>query len=119
MAKINYHGRKFRGISNTPNGQVSGNTIFCYAQIGDKLEATYSGGSILEGHMIGHVHEDNSLEFVYHHIDDEGVLKSGHCKSTSEILNDGRIRLHETWVWTFGGEGKGNSVIEEIGSEGS
>ncbi len=113
MAKINYHGRKFRGISNSPNGQVSGNTIFNYSQIGDKLVATYSGGGILEGHMIGHVHEDNSLAFVYHHIDTDGVMKSGHCKSTPEILPDGRIRLQETWLWTFGGEGDGASVVEE------
>jgi hypothetical protein len=116
MAKINYHGRKFRGISNTPNGQVSGDTIFHYTQSGNKLIATYTGGSILDGHMIGHVHEDNSLEFVYHHIDDAGVLKSGRCKSTAEILNDGRIRLHESWEWTNGGDGKGSSVIEEIRS---
>jgi hypothetical protein len=119
MAKINYHGRKFRGISNTPNGQVSGDTVFSYQQHGKVLAATYAGGSILDGQMVGYVNEDNSLEFVYHHIDDAGVLKSGRCKSTAEILHDGRIRLHETWVWTFGGEGKGNSVIEEIGSEGS
>ncbi len=115
MAKINYHGRKFSGVSNTPNGQVSGDTIFSYFQYANKLIATYQGGSILDGHLVGHVAEDNSLAFVYHHVDVDGVLKSGHCHSKPEILEDGRIRLHETWVWSFGGDGEGSSIIEEIG----
>ena len=114
MAKINYHGRKFSGITNTPNGQVSGDTVFHYYQTGHTLIATYSGGSILDGHMTGLVHEDGSLDFVYHHMDADGLLKSGHCTSRPEMLHDGRIRLHEKWNWTFGGEGSGESIVEEF-----
>lgn len=112
--KINYHGRKFAGISNTPNGQVSGETVFAYSQHDNTLTATYSGGTIKEGHMTGLVHEDNSLHFAYHHIDTDGRLKSGFCHSTPELLPDGRIRLHEKWEWTYGGEGNGASVLEEV-----
>ncbi len=112
--KVIYHHRKFAGVTNTPNGQVSGDTIFKYSQHGSVLTADYSGGSILEGHMLGHVNEDNSLDFVYHHIDQEHQLKGGYCHSIPEILPDGRIRLHETWEWTHGGEGKGKSIVEEI-----
>ncbi len=111
--KINYHGRTFAGVSNTPNGQVSGQTIFAYSQDGEMLSATYSGGSIKNGHMTGLVHEDSSLYFAYHHLDTDGRLKSGYCHSTPEVLPDGRIRLHEQWEWTHGGEGKGESVVEE------
>jgi hypothetical protein len=112
--KINYHNRKFAGITNSPNGQVSGDTVFQYQQHGQVFTATYRGGSIRQGHMIGHVEEDNSLVFVYHHIDINGGLKSGHCTSIPEMLPDGRIRLFETWVWDHGGEGAGESVVEEI-----
>lgn len=116
MAKINYHGRKFRGISNTPNGQVSGDTVFSYQQHGKVLTATYAGGSILQGQIMGIVSENNQLNFAYHHIDLEGKLKSGYCQSIPEILNDGRIRLQENWEWTVGGEGKGESIVEEMAS---
>ncbi|MEO6131717.1 MAG: n-acetylglutamate synthase, partial [Saprospiraceae bacterium] len=98
--KINYHGRKFRGFENTANGQVSGATVFTYSQSGSILQATYSGGSILQGQMLGVVHEDNSLSFVYHHIDSDRHLRNGYCKSIPELLPDGRIRLHEKWEWT-------------------
>ena len=113
--KIYYHGRTFTGVSNSPNGQVSGDTVFNYSQHDLILSATYQGGSIREGHMLGQIHEDNSLYFTYHHIDTDGQLKSGYCNSVPEVLPDGRIRLHETWEWTHGGEGKGESVVEEKG----
>ncbi|MBK9983401.1 MAG: n-acetylglutamate synthase [Saprospiraceae bacterium] len=111
---INYHKRKFAGVTNTPNGQVNGDTIFNYKQKDNLLTATYNGGRIEEGYILGRVHDDNSLDFVYHHIDDRGHLRSGHCISTPELLPDGRIRLYEKWEWTYGGEGTGESVVEEI-----
>ena len=111
--KINYDGRKFRAVSNTPNGQVSSETIFYYYQEGNILSGKYNGGVIKEGTLLGRVNEDNSLFFVYHHIDMQGELKSGYCKSIPEIMNDDKIRLHEKWEWTFGGEGKGESIVEE------
>lgn len=112
--KINYHGRKFTGISNTPNGQVGGDTIFLYQQHGNILKATYGGGSIMQGQMLGKVLADNSLYFTYHHIDNEGQLKSGYCNSRPKVLPDGRIRLYEQWEWTHGGAGKGESIVEEM-----
>jgi len=41
-------------------------------------------------------------------------LKLGVCNSTPEILPNGRIRLHESWTWTLGGHGSGESTLEEI-----
>ncbi|MEP6795796.1 MAG: n-acetylglutamate synthase [Saprospiraceae bacterium] len=112
--RIDYNKRKFAGVTNTPNGQVNGDTIFKYYQHDHILTATYSGGRIQEGYMLGRVNDDNSLNFVYHHIDDKGHLRSGHCISSPELLQDGRIRLYEKWEWTYGGEGTGESVVEEM-----
>jgi len=112
--KLNYHNRKFAGVTNSPTGQVSGDTIFLYQQHENILTATYSGGSIHQGHMLGIVNDDNSLDLMYHHLDEHQSLKSGHCHSVPEILEDGRIRLHEKWSWTYPTIGDGNSVVEEI-----
>lgn len=111
---LDYHNRKFAGVTNTANGQVSGDTIFHYQQHGHLLTGSYQGGAIRQGQLMGIVHEDMSLEFVYHHLDIQGTLRSGHCVSVPEILPDGRIRLHERWVWDYGGEGEGQSIVEEI-----
>jgi len=39
---------------------------------------------------------------------------TGVCRSTPELLPDGRIRLHEKWQWTCGDRASGESIIEEI-----
>ena len=114
MAPIHYHGRRFRPVSNGPNGQVSGETEFVYYQTGGLLTGIYAGGGIRHGQIVGRVNADGSLEFLYQHLSDEGELRSGHCESKPEILPDGRIRLHETWRWTSGDPTSGESVLEEV-----
>ena len=111
--KINYHQRQFRSVRNSAAGQVNSDTLFYYVQEGHQLRASYQGGDIVFGQMLGIVHDDSSLDFVYHHIDRDGILKSGHCHSIPTLLPDGRIRLYETWQWNQGGEGSGESVVEE------
>jgi hypothetical protein len=49
----------------------------------------------------------------YHQINDNDELMTGICFSTPEILENGKIRLHESWEWTSGDQSKGTSIIEE------
>ena len=113
--EINYNNRIFRSKSNTETGDVDRDTIFDYQQDGNILKATYSGGQISAGQMLGIVNPDSSLDFAYHHINNHGELKTGKCHSKPELLPDGRIRLHESWEWLDDGERlSGTSVIEEM-----
>jgi hypothetical protein len=112
---INYHGRRFRPVSNSSSGQVNQQTMFLYQQpFGDALlTATYMGGGIRLGSMTGLVDETTgALRFHYQHVTDAGELRSGYCESTPELLSDGRLRLHERWKWTDGPAGE--SVVEEV-----
>lgn len=113
---INYHERLFKTVSTEGDGDVGDDTIFRYEQRGATLIGTYSGGDVDYGAIIGHVKSDGSLHFLYHHRTKDGALKSGLCDSSPEILETGKIRLHERWVWTSGlGAGQaGRSVIEEV-----
>jgi len=77
------------------------------------LTATYSGGSIIHGQMLGEVESNGALRFYYQHLNKEGKLKSGKCKSIPEILKNGKIRLYETWKWTDGDQSEGWSIVEE------
>ncbi|MEL4307871.1 n-acetylglutamate synthase [Joostella sp. CR20] len=114
MNFINYHNKSFRAVSNSENGQTSEETIFYYKQEGNILTAKYSGGAIKKGHLIGLVSEDGVIDMRYHQIDIEGNLRTGKCKSIPETLEDGSLRLHESWEWTSDDFSKGTSVIEEI-----
>ncbi|WP_316844289.1 n-acetylglutamate synthase [Pedobacter psychrodurus] len=110
---INYNNKLFSPISNTENGETSNETIFKYKQRGNVLTAEYDGGKIISGHLIGLVDENGCIEMRYHQVNHQGELMTGICYSTPELLENGKIRLHETWEWTSGDRSKGESVIEE------
>lgn len=111
---MNYNDKKFRPISNTENGETSNETIFHYKQIDNVLTSEYSGGKIRYGHLIGLVDKDGLIEMCYHQVNDKGELMTGICQSKPEILENGKIRLHEIWEWTSGDKSKGQSIIDEI-----
>ena len=94
---MNYNGRIFRGQSNSPNGEVGNEILFYYHQDGDKLSGKYSGGSIVDGHLIGNVNPDSSLDFCYHHVNIDDQLMAGKCHSTPEEDKSGRLILKEQW----------------------
>jgi hypothetical protein len=111
---INYHGRKFTSVANTENGEVSSKTFFEYKQEGQIISATYSGGEILKGTLVGIVKDEGILEFRYNHVNNRNEIRGGKCISTPEILPDGRIRLYEEWKWLDAENTEGTSIIEEV-----
>ncbi|WP_035756869.1 hypothetical protein [Hugenholtzia roseola] len=111
---INYDKKSFRPFINTDNGETSQETTFHYTQNGNMITATYSGGKIKFGHLIGLVDELGNIEMRYHQINTNNELMTGICKSRPEVLPNGKLRLHETWQWTSGDNSKGTSIIEEI-----
>ncbi len=111
---LNYDGRVFRAVSNSENGETSNETVFKYRQTGHVLTASYAGGRIQTGHLLGVVDSEGLIELRYHQVSDRGELMTGRCTSTPELLSDGRVRLHENWQWTSGDQSSGRSVIEEV-----
>ena len=111
---MNYNNKIFRPISNTENGETLSETVFHYNQIDNILTSEYSGGKIIYGHLIGVVDKIGNIDMRYHHINDKGELMTGICNSKPEILDNGKIRLYESWEWTSGDKSKGQSILEEI-----
>ena len=114
MSKISYDGRKFASVENSFTGEVGSETVFHYHQTGNIVTAEYSSSEILSGHLIAICDSEGSLDMRYHHINKRGELMTGTCRSTPEILADGRIRLHEEWQWTSGNRSSGQSLLEEF-----
>ncbi len=114
MKNINYENRKFASVKNSETGEVSSETVFHYHQKGDLVWAEYAGNAIVFGTLIAKCDEDGNLDMRYQHLNTNGDLMTGICKSTPKILADGRIQLHEKWQWTSGNFSKGESIIQEI-----
>lgn len=114
MSAINYNGKKFKVVSNTATGEVTPDLCFEYRQSKDIVSCTYKGAKIVEGHLLGKVATDGTIDMVYHQINTAGQLRTGRCTSKPEILPSGKIRLHETWQWTDALQETGTSILEEI-----
>lgn len=111
---IDYHDRRFVPVSNSANGEVSPEVIFHYKQTGRIVTCSYAGGRIVRGQLIALVDAEGRLDMRYHQVNDRGELMTGVCRSTPEVLPDGRILLHEAWRWTSGDGSSGSSVLEEV-----
>ena len=114
MSRVNYDKKIFSLIGNSEKGEVSAETTFHYHQSNDLVWAEYNGGEIVFGSLLGKADEDGILDIRYQHLNKQGKLMTGVCRSTPEILPDGRIRLSEKWQWTSGDFSEGESVVEEI-----
>jgi len=111
---MHYGGKLFRPVEISGASQTSSDTIFKYEQTGNMVIASYSGGNVKFGQMIGLVNPEGLLKMRYQHIDRDDALKTGICETTPEVLPSGKLRLHEKWEWTCGDHAKGQSVLEEI-----
>ena len=111
---VSLDGRVFRLVANTPNGDVNGETRFMYRQRGSRVWATYEGGSVRFGSLVAAGTGEGSLDMRYHHVDAADRLRAGACRSHTETLSDGRLRLIEEWQWSTGDRSQGRSVVEEV-----
>ena len=109
---ISLEGRVFAGVENSSTGEVGQSTIFTYHQDQDIIWAEYSGGSVIRGYLVGTRNGEN-LHFRYAHLSTGKETSTGVCNSTIEILDDGRVRLHESWAWESRPE-RGSSIVEEL-----
>ncbi|NUT36523.1 MAG: hypothetical protein HOV79_26005 [Hamadaea sp.] len=104
-------GRRFSAAANV-GGEVSTDTIFEYEERDGEVFATYHGGAVRRGHLVG-TREGDTLDIRYVQLNDKGETSSGHCVSAIVELPDGRLRLDETWTWESR-PGGGTSVVEEL-----
>lgn len=111
---MNYHNKKFKLLSNSSNGEVSEDTIFEFTQSGNIVFANYLGGGILQGNLIGIVHENGTIDMRYHHVNSKEEIMTGKSDSKPIILASGKIQLHDHWQWTSGDCSSGNSILEEV-----
>lgn len=118
-AEIDFDRRRFRTVRNSDAGDSSSQTEFRYRQKGNVVWATYRGGNVTYGTLLARVDGDGRLDMVTQHLDKNGDFRIGRCRARTEVLPDGRYRLHETWELTGGDSGRGRSVTEEVPSRPS
>lgn len=111
---ISYGNRRFAVHINSSNGNCTRATLFRYHQSGPRVWATYEGGPVRFGSLVAVTDHLGGLDMRYHHVGTADVFRTGACYSRPEVLEDGRLRLHETWHWTNGDNSEGETILDEI-----
>lgn len=109
---VSMDGRVLRSVAADGDGEVDGDTVFRFSQDGDLVHARYEGGAIRLGFLVG-LTDGERLQFRYCQVTDEGETATGQSTDRIELLEDGRVRLHEEWSWDSR-DGEGTSVLEEL-----
>jgi len=113
---LNVDGRIFGAVGDEHEGDVGSETRFEYHEEFDGvIWARYSGGAVRLGYLTGQ-RDGERLDFRYAHVDSAGDTAAGHCVARLELLDDGRLRSHETWEWDSR-PGSGTSIVEELVSD--
>lgn len=105
-------GRRFGAVDDVVGGDVGPATVFEYHQEGPDLWASYAGGSVAQGFLVG-TRAGDHLSFRYVHRTDDGSTSAGRCETDVEQDDHGRIVLRETWTWESQ-PGSGSSVLVEL-----
>ena len=105
-------GRRFRSLAEVDGGDVGAETVFEYVEQDGVVHARYGGGAVRLGFLVG-TRSGDVLRFRYAQVRADGTTATGRCESRIEPLDDGRLRLHETWAWESQ-DGAGTSVVEEV-----
>lgn len=107
------NGRRFRSLEDVGGGgDIGPATVFDYHEADGVVHASYSGGSIGLGFLVG-TRTGDELHFRYAQLRTDGSTATGHCHSVIGEEPDGRLRLDETWQWESAA-GRGTSTMEEI-----
>lgn len=100
----------FRLIHNTTtNATLPAGSVFLFRQAGSILEASYRGTPVKRGHLVGSV-QSQELNFLWHHVLDDGTLANGEGSIFVDELDDGRRELREK----IGGPNPGELLLREV-----
>jgi len=111
---VDLDGKRFTSQENSENGEVSAQTLFEYHQKGDLIWATYSGGEITYGQLLGKALSAEKFISRYQHLNKRGTLMTGKCETRISRDVYGRLQLNETWEWTSGDLSSGTSILIEV-----
>lgn len=109
---ISLNGISFQVASTAEAGVVGSGTRLDFVQRGTRVVGRYGGGAILRGYLVGTLLE-NRLWFRYAQTEADGHVHGGSSACDLERLPDGRIRIHEHFVWQTH-PGRGTNIFDQL-----
>lgn len=104
--------KRMRVTSVTSTDGIDAQTTFTFRQSGRTVWASYGGGNIEQGFLIGTL-DDSVLTFDYIQVTRSGRRDKGESRCELSVSPDGRLQLTERFQWSSR-DGSGVNVLEEI-----
>jgi hypothetical protein len=106
-------GVRMNVIKTDPDGVVNKDTFFLFSQEENIVSASYSGGKIKQGFLIGILNE-NKLIFSYCQLQKDGNIDNGQSACELSMSENGKLRLTENFTWASREGIAGINVFEEL-----
>ncbi|PPI05362.1 hypothetical protein [Rathayibacter sp. AY1B8] len=105
-------GYRFAAVRDTVGGEVGPETVFDYHEADGEVWATYAGGAVRRGFLVG-TRTGDTVAFRYCQLNEDGETSTGSCVSKIVLDPTGLLRMKETWAWESK-PGNGTSEVTEI-----
>jgi len=112
MTDFSLDGLRMNAVDTDGSGISNEDTLFEFHQEGDNIWATYAGGSVARGYLVGTLRGAN-LEFRYCQMEADGALDGGHSNCVVKRNRDGLVQIVEFFEWTSR-PGSGTNIIQEL-----
>jgi hypothetical protein len=93
---INFNNKTFVCIDNPNNGDVTSETTFFFKQMGKIVRATYNGGNVKFGVLIGMINESGVHQASFNHLCKDSQISGGTCTLIPESVCKNN-KLQGTW----------------------
>jgi hypothetical protein len=108
---VNLDLRVFKVVESFPASEVTTDTWFEFLERGRVVEATYSGGVLLSGRLVGR-REGDRIRAACVQLTKAGRLKSGTAEMRVRQAADGRMLVTEEYQWSDGTTGR--NVLQSV-----
>ena len=97
--------RLFEVVETSPGSEISSATWFEFRERERVVEARYSGGEIISGHLLGH-RGGHRVTTAYTQLGVDSRLQTGTAEMRVELGADGQLLLTENYTWSDGAAGR-------------
>ncbi len=106
---MNLAGTTFRAVSNSKNGSLNTETEMRFTSDDGIIIGTYSGGTIVAGHVLGKRLDESEVEMLYHGATTGGEVQAGKAHARFALDEASQMRMYLDWQWLTGDQSKGQS----------
>lgn len=102
-------GLAFRAVANSTNGSLNTETIMRFTSDEAVIVGSYSGGTILTGHVLARRITDWEVEMLYQGATVAGQVQAGKARAQFRPNAKGRMSMYLDWQWLTGDGSSGQS----------